>query len=347
MSLVMRLDDWPQADRQIWATLMRTGGPFDDPGALAHLRATSRGTLERGYGRWLGFLSHHEPQALREAPTERATLPRLRAWLQALDHTSPMSRLLFVDCLLRVLIPAAPDAGWQVHRRVRTHLKRMAGHGTPTRKQGRVLSGAVLLEAALNHATADADAASTPLQRARCQRNGAMVALLACVPIRRRAFTALELGPSLQVTGERVVITLSEDMTKIGIPWEARVPDLAADVLLRYLHQARPLLMARGGSRHGRVWVGDQGRPLSDEMVRLHILRTTAALTGRPITPHLFRDAAATTLARAAPGDAALIRPLLGHTSDRTAARHYIQAGSVEAGRAYAALIADRKGPRR
>lgn len=84
---VMRMDNWPQADRRIWVALTRIGGPFADPGALAHLCATSRGTLEHGYGRWLAYLAHDEPQAVRETPTERATLPRLRAWLQALDQT--------------------------------------------------------------------------------------------------------------------------------------------------------------------------------------------------------------------------------------------------------------------
>lgn len=347
MSLVLRVDDWPGSDRQMWDLLLRAGGPFDDHGALAHLRPASRETLARGYGRWLAFVARTEPAALQEAPARRATLPRLRAWLDDLGHVAPMSRLLFVESLLRVLIAAAPEADWQAHRRVRAHLKHMAGRGDASRKQGRVLSAAVLLQAGLRHATADAEAATTDLERARRQRNGAMVALLASMPIRRRAFTALELGSSLQLSEGRIVIALSATLTKTGVPWEAKVPGIVADVLRTYLTNGRAFLMGRGRLRHARLWVGNDGRPLSDAMVRLHILRTTEALTGSRITPHLFRDAAATTLARAAPGDAVLIRPLLGHMSDRTAARHYIQAGSVEAGRAYAAVIADRKGGRR
>lgn len=125
------------------------------------------------------------------------------------------------------------------------------------------------------------------------------------------------------------------------------MPDAAATPLRRYLHTARPYLMARGGQRHDRLWVGDNGRPMSAAMVGIRIAQTTERVTGKRISPHLFRDAAATTLARSSPGDAALIRPLLGHSSDQTVARHYIHAGSIEAGRAYADPLKQKKGTHR
>ncbi|MDQ3149416.1 MAG: hypothetical protein M3Q38_05770, partial [Chloroflexota bacterium] len=59
-----------------------------------------------------------------------------------------------------------------------------------------------------------------------------------------------------------------------------------------------------------------------------HIGKITRRFFGVSITPHLFRDAAATSLSRLSPQDAMLIRPLLGHSSFRTAERHYIHASS-------------------
>ena len=70
----------------------------------------------------------------------------------------------------------------------------------------------------------------------------------------------------------------------------------------------------------------------------------TRPTLGVSISPHLFRDAAATSLARLSPQDAQLIRALLGHQSFGIAERHYIQANMIEAGRTYQAVIEQLKG---
>lgn len=65
----------------------------------------------------------------------------------------------------------------------------------------------------------------------------------------------------------------------------------------------------------------------------------TLKLTGKRVSPHLFRDCAATTLARLSPESARLIRPVLSHSGFRTAERHYIHAQTIDAGRDYAAVV--------
>ena len=145
----------------MWRALRRQCGPFDDPGALKHLRTTSAETLEKRHVRWLRWLHLHEPAALQEAPTARTMMPRLQVWLDGLAHTAPMSRLMFFDGLLRVMTAAAPEADWTAHRRVTSRLKRAAGRGDPARKAGRVLSTRVQLEVGEAHAGAEADAASS------------------------------------------------------------------------------------------------------------------------------------------------------------------------------------------
>lgn len=79
-------------------------------------------------------------------------------------------------------------------------------------------------------------------------------------------------------------------------------------------------------------------------MMAVAITQATEAMLGLRVPPHFFRDAAATTLARGSPQAAAQIRPVLAHTSSKTAERHYNHATTLEAGRNYAAVIAKLKG---
>ena len=163
MSLVQPRHKWPAVDQRMWEVLCRDAGPLDQPGDLAHLRGTSRATLEIRYGRWMQWLATTDSDALSLPPADRATLPRLQDWLADLVHTAPMSRLMFVDGVLRVLKGFQPERDWKPQSRLLASLKRSAGLGDPKRKQGRVLSSSVLLLAGRNLAGPMADQASTPL----------------------------------------------------------------------------------------------------------------------------------------------------------------------------------------
>lgn len=339
MSLVLPRAAWPVADRNMWDALHKKAGPFDDPGALAHLRQTSSNTLEVRYGRWMKWLETTDPNVLLIPPAERATLARLQHWLDALAHTAPMSRLMFVDGVLRVLRAADPDQDWTMPLRLLAGLKRAAGRGDPTRKQGRILSSKVLLKAGLVHASTDAEAGPSPLKWMICQRDGIMIALLALLPIRRRSFCELELGQSIHVTDNEILISLSEDMTKTGVSWEAAVQPQIATLLRRYIAEVRPALLARGPQAHNVLWVGKRGEIMKQDYIGSRIGDLTLKLTGKRVSPHLFRDCAATTLARLSPESARLIRPVLSHSGFRTAERHYIYAQTIDAGRDYAAVV--------
>jgi integrase len=320
MSLVLPIAIWPEADRAMWERLLRRGGLLDDNGALSHLRGTSLATLEHRYGRWLGSLVRVEPESLLQLPADRGTVSRLMAWLEALGHLAPMSKLMFVSGTLRVLSAAAPKTDWGPQRRLEAFLKQSAGRGNPERKRGRVLSSDVLLNAGIKLATLQADAATTELVAAKRRRDGTMVAMLALMPMRRRAFAGLRLSHSIHFTEQEIVVALPEEMTKTGLAWEAPVPAQVAALLRRYLSETRPWFMARGGQRHDYLWVGDRGAPFFDlNYFGNRIAAITTRITGVRVSPHFFRDAAATTLARISPESARLIRPILAHSSLGTA----------------------------
>ncbi|PUB09597.1 tyrosine-type recombinase/integrase [Yoonia sediminilitoris] len=346
MSLVLPRTKWPRSDREMWEALCREAGPLDDPGGLAHLRQTSRNTLEVRYGRWIKWLSDTDPKALLAPPPERATMLRLQSWLEGLNHTKPMSRLMFVDGVLRVLREFAPEQDWTVQRRLLAGLKRAAGRGDPARKNGRILCSAVLLAAGLRHAGLYADEAVTPLERLKRQRDGTMIALLSVLPIRRRSFCELALGQSVHVSATQIMISLAPDMTKTGVPWEVIVPGQVEPVLRHYINEVRPALLARGGQSHNVLWVGKKGEIMTPNYIGSRVGKLTLQMTGIRVPPHFFRDAAATTLARSSAQSARLIRPVLAHSGFKTAERHYIHAQTIDAGRDYASLIKRLKGDR-
>lgn len=344
MSLVQPRDQWPVGDQRMWEALCRDAGPLDDPGDLAHLRGTSRATLAIRYGRWMQWLATTDSDSLSLPPADRATLPRLQDWLADLAHTAPMSRLMFVDGVLRVLQGVEPERDWKAQRRLLAVLKRAAGRGDPKRKHGRVLSSGVLLKAGLDLAGPMADEASTPLNAMMKRRDGAMIALLSLLPMRRRSFCELTLGQSILISDSAILICLSEEMTKTGVPWEVAVPPQVEPLLRRYISEVRPALMARGKRRHDRLWVCKKGEMFEENYLGQRIGGLTLSLTGKRIPPHFFRDAAATTLARMSPEAARLIRPVLAHSGFRTAERHYIHAQTIEAGRDYADVVKKLKG---
>lgn len=336
-------DDWPEADRRIWADLLRPSSPLDDTGGLSRLRPTSVAVLKEGYGQWMRWLAANDSEALCFAPEDRATMERLRRWLDALDRVGPMSRLNYLNGTLRVLRAAAPDMDWSAHLRLLARLRRLAGRGDPDCKAGRVLDTSVLLRAGLGYAAAAPPDGLSDLQQDVRIRTGAMIAMLALMPLRVATFSALTLGESVFVSPDRIVVSVPGALMKRVVPWEAEVPDAVLPLLRRYLDDVRPRLMASRGQHHDVFWVNDRGGPFRNGYLGIKVALATLEMTGVRVSPHLFRDAAATTLARITPHSARLIRPVLAHSGFGTAERHYIHAGTIEAGRAYAALISKRR----
>lgn len=330
---------WPEQDRSMLQMLCQKSGPFDDTGPWANLRAPSIKLYTNGYGRWLQWLSENEVYMLQQPAATRATMPRMRSWITSLSTVSPTSRHMFFNGALQFLRAIAPDADWSELFKAKRRLERAAGKGDPARKHGRVLSSQVLLKAALQLAGPISDAAPTPLARAKHQRDGTMMALLTAMPMRHCALAELEIGQSVLVEERAITVSLSGDLTKNRHPWEGDIPEPVSSLVRRYLGDARPFLLSRSDKDHNMLWVCNNGDPMSYSYVGRKIPAITAALTGVRIPPHFFRDAAATTLARISPREAKLIRPVLGHASSRTAERHYIQAGTIEAARDYHMLV--------
>jgi site-specific recombinase XerD len=117
-----------------------------------------------------------------------------------------------------------------------------------------------------------------------------------------------------------------------------------------YLDRYRPILVARSGRwtrpAEGALWISKYGSPMTQMALYDRIRARTKDHFGVPVNPHLFRDAAATTLAIADPAHVRIAAPLLGHRTFSTTERYYRQAHAQEAHRAFVEVILGRDGDR-
>ncbi len=87
------------------------------------------------------------------------------------------------------------------------------------------------------------------------------------------------------------------------------------------------------------MWVSAEGGPLSEPQLCHLVEARTRAAFGRAVNPHLFRDAAATSLALEDPARVRVAAQVLGHGSFGTTERHYnLARGEEAAGRWHQAL---------
>ena len=174
-------------------------------------------------------------------------------------------------------------------------------------------------------------------------RDGLLISLLAKRPIWGRNLASILCGQHLVRDGSkwRLVFPATETKNRLLLQF-AFPPDLELN-LQRYLDVHRPVLLARGERQTGApltaLWVSKQGTHMGYAAIGHQVRQRTAAAFGKPLSPHLFRDAVATAIAVGAPENVGLIPSILGHTTLMTSERHYNQAGTLEAGRRYGCTI--------
>jgi integrase/recombinase XerD len=182
-------------------------------------------------------------------------------------------------------------------------------------------------------------------------RNGLMIAFLAYCPLRVANLAAIMIGKNLVKRGNSWWVIFTAEETKQKRALEFSFPSSLEAALEHYLACYRPILAAGGahrGSAGQALWISQDGGVFTAGGMAQAIERLTKAAFGVEINPHLFRDCAATTIAIHDPGHVQIIAPILGHASGATSERHYNQAGSLEAGRQYHAVLAEtrRKRPK-
>jgi integrase len=168
-------------------------------------------------------------------------------------------------------------------------------------------------------------------------RDGLMVLMLACRPLRRKRFAGLRLGQHLVKRGDVYVLLLEEHETKNHRHFEQPLPPALTPLIARYLEQYRPQLLGGGmGGEDGatgedHLWVSWRGEPLAETGVYASVTSRTKEAFGIAIPPHRFRDSAVTSLGETDPELVWLAPALLHHADRHIAERHYDQARDTRA----------------
>ena len=174
-------------------------------------------------------------------------------------------------------------------------------------------------------------------------RDGLLIASLALIPLRRRNVAGLRIGRNMIDVNGAWLIALDANETKTNAPLELAWPEELAEPLVTYLAIHRPHLSSLCGRWSkpidGALWVSSDGSPMTEMAIYDRVRKHTQETFGVAINPHLFRDAAATTLAIADPENVRVAAPLLGHRTFATTERHNQQAKSYEAHRQYIAVL--------
>lgn len=336
----MPLASWPQVDRHRWRTACEPADllALDDCGARAEHSDASNHKAEKGYGRWLTFLQTTEPSSLSLGPELRITRERTVAYvetLQALGNGAAtiLARLQELGEVAKVM---QPDRDWTFINAIASKIR--ATH-RPVRDKSNLRLSEELLDLGLR-LIADAESGGlTPSQAAISHRDGLIIAFLSLVPIRRKNLARLTLGANLSKVVDTWLLVLEADETKTHQLHETLWPvDLVAP-LMTYLETHRPHLLSLTGRwakpAGDLLWISSDGSPMTEMAIYDRIRSRTEKAFGRALNPHLFRDAAATTLAIADPAHVRVAAPLLGHRTFATTERYYRQAQGYEAHRSY------------
>jgi integrase len=345
-NLYLPYADWPEDDRTRWETAFKAGvDRFDDRGPAAHLAEATRLNLMHAYSRFLAFLSAHDSSLLARTPAERLDRNIIESyvrWQPASCGSSTIASFLSnLQMTLRYICPGE-DWSW-----VLTIAKRIAARAKPKPEKHHLVTSEILYALGIDlmdRAIASANAAENmSMGTALDYRDGLMIALLALIPVRRRTLAALRIGKQLVQSGDLWALDIPAEDVKTKRPLDFSISAELSGRIDLYLTQFRCRIPGAGA--HDYFWASSKGGRLRDGNICDTIGRRTREALGFAVSPHRFRNAAATLWSIRDPANVRGAKDLLGHAAFDTTQTHYIKAGSRTAGHALArAIDGKRKG---
>ena len=336
-NLSLPFELWPQADRNAWTSACQPGMRLRRGGAAGHLKPVTREDHAKHYGNFLGFLDRRGVLRCDGPPAVNVTPENVGIYLAELKGRVGSVTVHGSICRLRRAAQyMAPRSDFTWLSEIGKDLALVA---RPRPKFDRLVLTEVLVEAGLTLIHQAEHSRMTKLARACQVRNGLMVALLALCPIRRKNFTALEIGRSFVKIGGTWWIVLSALETKEKRADERPIDELLTPVIDRYLREHRAVL-ARIVNAPSALWLSAKnGRPISDKEIANVIRMTTLATVGVAVSPHLFRTAGASSAATLGGENPYLGSALLHHTHPSLTNAHYNRATSLSAAESFRHIV--------
>jgi integrase len=322
---VVRFDEWPAADQQTWDAALRDGDVLDEPGPLAHYSPDRLISVRSAYGRWLGFLNGDLTEGIGSSGVGHIERERVSRYLEALRcDLAPRSVITYLEDLGYAVRGMSPDLDVGFIVSAGRYMRQFTR--STRNKRNRLRSPAELYELGLE-LMQQAEAASGRVKAAVVYRDGLTIALLAARPIRVRNLASIETGRHLVARGDEYWLEFPAEEVKNRRSLEFPLP----------LAQHHPVLVAQAkcpdNGIPSNLWLSRLGTPITTHRMWWNICKRTEQKFGHPINPHLFRDAAATSVAIEDPAHVYMIVRILGHATLAVAEKHYNQATSLEAAR--------------
>lgn len=327
--LVLKPENWPEADRALLDRLTAKGDIFDDPGPYCDWSAGTRRLRIQGYGQWLSYLARCHPDELNRAPVERIKRDMVAGFIAECDaRLKPRSTYHLATSILVIALGAAPGRDWSwlagVQRRLRARLDNETLAEAPVISAGNVF--ALALE---RMREVERDNALGDLRRAIRSRQALMIAFLIARPVRRRALLAMRVGFHLRETGDGFTLHFPANDMKDRRNHDFPSPPRLVVPMRRYLDVHRPVLL--GGKISDHLWIGQYGNPITPDGLSRELPKVTQRILGVELRTHAFRHIAATSIAVEDPEHVGIIRDILGHATLATSFKHYNRARQIDA----------------
>jgi len=335
-------NSWPDQDQNLWQKAQSTGSLFEADGHAAHWAVATRIQVEKGYAKWLGFLSKHHKLDKGQSPSQRATEQHIMAyvdWMNSCDLASVTlaSRATDLREAIRVMEPGADLS------LIQKVISALHIRSSPSRnKHNKIMHPEEMLKKIRHELDIIQDKAADNIKiRATWYRDALIFAILVCRPIRRKNITGIRLGTHLIKSNNEWSCQFTGEEMKDHIPLSFTFPIILEPYLISYLEQYRPILL--DGRKDDHLWISIRRNPMSSQAIYWNICRLTERLFGKRIYPHLLRDCAASALATDDPEHILAAARILGHASLKTTNKHYNQSQMTAAGKIHNDLLEEIK----
>lgn len=336
---ILRVEEWPQQDALRWLKAREPRAKLFAERSAADWRLTTATKAEEGYGMYLhwladrGFLDHAvtmEQRVTHEAIQQFAS--------EYAEGRAPLTVAGTVRDIALVLRACSPphgvkwltDLSWRAMNASKPIRPKLPHIASPGALYG---LGKMLMTEGRWHGDGKS------WSGARMYRDGLMIACLAVRPLRLGEHMALRLGHTLTREGERWHIAVPPSSTKTNRWRRDSFPAFLTPAMDYYVEQVRSVLpREKADLDDGWFWLGTDGR-LNPSTVSSTISRLTLKRLGKAVSPHRFRDSAATAIALEMPKHIGITKSVLGHASLQTSQDHYNQAHSFSASAELAEVV--------
>jgi site-specific recombinase XerD len=328
--LSLPFEVWPDLDREAWLAAVTRGSLFEPGGRAARWAPATAKEVHKNYARWLGFLAAEGSLGAATNPAARVAEKTVSAYIGAMQarQLSPVTVTTRVRALREAIRVMDPTADLTM---LSDAVAALIVNAHPTRnKAARLLHPRDMSKTIIDYLKEIPSLPCTEAHiRATWYRDAVAMLFLVWRPIRLKNLTMMRIDHHLRFDHGGWRCEFAADEMKDGISLSFSLPEVVITHIKVYLERYRPILLGHNSS--SALWISKRRTPMAQQSLYLNITNLAEKLFGKHITPHIFRDCAATALAEDDPEHVLAIARILGHATMNTSNKHYNHAQMTKA----------------